>query len=699
MVSVAVLTADQRLGFQIHTWFKDLSETIRWEIHPDLAAFAQKIETEDAAEVVAQSKVADDSVVDAEDIGSGKSSAITDAYYRLLVVDLDLLNKPGQQAAEWARELKQLMLSKSRSDRANPVRMLFLAFEGGTFKVDNYRDSAIDDVVIKPLDRSVFLQKVEILTADDPAVSPTFLYRQQTSMPIEIGKDAVIEEISEFSASLRNPAPLSNGVFASMHSSVFGQGDFSRVIGRVHKSEPHPAHEGSYLVHFGLFGLRTDQITALKKYVRDRQPPHRHKPPQPNLSDQDPAVPFNRVAVIDMNADVFSEIQSTLKDNFVGVTATHYLSYARLLAALKTFYPQTTAASDASAAAPDPSLPPSAPPDDTHGLLAWDVAGPLNILALSTTEELLRIENAMSVDDKIFGRDRAQWGERGKDFFSRLDKQDANELREMFDYAASGGRGRAYMKMQDGENRLFYIEANATLAKSTDGDEGAQIRVELKQIDKDVYVKHAAEHTERQLKPTDLLFDAIYIDVNLIRGDMKPWFDGLHESYMKAGIVAPGAPMPKIILLADEKSKNQPEDYRLKMISDYLFKPLDRKSLTYKSKLAVNEFIPRKEPEIPPFVRSTIQAKLAKDAVMEEISEYGLSIAHPTAFRRGAMMRFFSPLLGGGVDGVLGRCTHCELKEDKNYLCHFMFFGTPDEILKRIRTWIREDYVNRKEAN
>jgi hypothetical protein len=157
MVSVAVLTADQRLGFQIHTWFKDLSETIRWEIHPDLAAFAQKIETEDAAEVVAQSKVADDSVVDAEDIGSGKSSAITDAYYRLLVVDLDLLNKPGQQAAEWARELKQLMLSKSRSDRANPVRMLFLAFEGGTFKVDNYRDSAIDDVVIKPLDRSVFL--------------------------------------------------------------------------------------------------------------------------------------------------------------------------------------------------------------------------------------------------------------------------------------------------------------------------------------------------------------------------------------------------------------------------------------------------------------------------------------------------------------------------------------------------------------
>jgi hypothetical protein len=694
MVTVAVLTADQRLGFQIHTWLKALSETIRWETHSDIAAFALKIETENAADIVAGANVGDDTILDAEDIGSGKSSAVTDAFYRLLIVDLDLLNLPGPQAAEWARDLKKRMLAKDRSDPVHPVRVLFLAFEGGSFKVDQFRDLAIDDLILKPLDQSVFLQKVEILAADDPSVSPTFLFRQETSVVIEIGKDAVIEQISEFSAAIRNPAPLANGVFASIHSSVFGQADLARVIGRVHKSEPHPTLEGAHLVHFGFFGLRSDQLASLKKYVRDRQPPPKPKPPQLPMSDQDPSVPFNRVAVVDMNSDVFTEIQLAMKDHFVGVETTHYLSYARLLAALKTFYPQPV--SLAPAAETDSQ---ALPPDDTHGLRAWTAASTLSVLVLSSSQELLKIETPQDASDQILGRDRGEWTSRGSEFFSGLDKQDANELREMIDYAVSGGKGRAYLKMKDGENRLYYIEASAVLAKSAEDDEDAKVRIELKQIEKDVYTKYVAEHVEKSLTPADLLYDAIFIDVNLIRGEVAQWFDGLHEAYMKAGVIGPGAPMPKILLLADEKSKSQPEAYRHKVVSDYLYKPIDRKSFTFKAKIAVNELIPRKEPEIPPFVRSEIQAKLAKDAMMEGISEYGLSIAHPTPFRAGSMMRFFSPLLGGGVDGVLGRCTHCELKEDKNFLCHFMFFGTPDEILKRIRTWIREDYVHRKEAN
>ncbi len=695
MVTVAVLTADQRLSFQIHTWLKALSETIRWEVHSDIAAFAQKIETENAADLVEKSKVTDDTPLDAEDIGSGKSSSITDAFYRLLIVDLDLLNLPGPQAAAWARDLKKLMLSKNRSDVTYPVRVLFLAFEGGKFHVDDYRDAAIDDLVIKPLDQSVFLQKIEILTADDSAIRPTFLFRQETSLPIEIGKDAVIEEISEFSAAIRNPAPLANGVYAAIHSSVFGQADFGRVIGRVYELEPHPSIEGASIVHFGFFGLKSDQLANVKKYVRDRQPPPKPKPPQPNLSDQDPTVPFNRLAVIDMNVDTFHEIESTLKDNFVGVQCTHYLSYARLLAALKTFYPQSTNAVAEAQATAKAQL---HSPIDAHDRRAWSAAS-LGLLLKATSQELVRFETTLGVGEKILGRDRGEWLMNPKSLFASLDKQDANELREMIDYALSGGKGRAFLKINDPDHHVYFFEADATLAKAADEDDDAQIRVELTQIEKAVYVKHAADHMEKKLEPADLLYDAIFIDVNLIRGEIKPWFDGLREAYMKAAVLTPGQPMPKILLLADEKSKSSPDAYRTKEVFDYIFKPIDRKSMTYKAKIAVNELIPRKEPEIPPFVRAQIQAKLAKDAVMEELSEYGLSIAHPTPFKTGSMVRFFSPLLGGGVDGVLGRCTHCDLKEDKNFLCHFMFFGTSDEILKRIRTWIREDYVHRKEGS
>lgn len=704
MVTVAVLSADQRLSFQIHTWLKELADTIRWETHPDLAAFAKKIETEIAAELIEQSKSSDDAILDAEDIGAGKSKEIKDAFYRLLVVDLDLLHANNVSPIEWTRKLKKLMGEKERSDPMFPVRVLFLAFEGGGFKADSLRDIEIDDLALKPLDRSVFLQKIEFLTSDKPNIKPTFLFRQATNIWIEIGKDAVIDEISEFSMAIRNPTPLANGVFAAVHCSVFGGGELARVIGRVYKSEPHPSIVGVYLVRFAFFGLNTDQLNNVKKFVRERQPPPRsHRPQGPSMSDNDPEVPFNRIAVIDMNGDVFNEIESTMKDHYVGVQSTHYLSYARFLATLKGLYPtslQLKVNADQAAAAVAAH---HEPVDDTHGMKAWTASSNVALTILSTSQELVRFESSLASGDTIFGRTRLEWTERPTEFFSGLDKQDANEMNEMINYAVSGaGQGRAFLKMKDQQKRTYYVEATANLAKLVEGEEPSLVHVELSQIDKAAYEKNAghSRQAEKKIEPADLMYDAIYIDVNLIRGDLQPWYDGLTEAYLKAGVINPGGPMPKIILLADEKAKTRPDAYRNKIVSDFLYKPLDRKVLSFKAKIAVNELIPRKEQETTPFVRAEMNAKLAKDAMMEELSEYGLSIAHKTPFKRGAMVRFFSPLLSADAEGVLARCAYCEQKEEKeiSYTCNFMFFGTPDENLKRIRTWIREDYVQRKEA-
>ena len=706
MVTVAVLSADQRLSFQIHTWLKDLADNVRWETHSDVAEFANKIETEVAADLIESSKAADDLVLDAEDIGSGKSKAINDAFYRLLIVDLDLFATSAKDAIEWTHKVKKIMSDKLRSDPLQPVKVLFLAFDGGTFKVDDFRDQIVDDLILKPLDRSVFLQKVEILTSDDPGLRPTFLFRQKTDVIIEIGKDAVVDEISEFAVAIRNPAALASGVFASIHCSVLGPGDLSRVIGRVYRSEPHPSIRGQFLVRFGFFGLRSEQLNHLKKFIRDRQPPPRHRMPVLPIADNDPSTPFNRAAVIDMNFDVFTDIQTTLKDHFVGVQTTHFLSYGRLLGALSMFYPSPPSAvvpaGQAKSGAPSASAHKDLEIfDDAHPFRAWTSKDSLVVVVLSTNLELLRFETSLPSGHIVFGRTRLEWNERPQDFFASLDPQDLAEFQEMVSYAGSGGTGRSYLKMKDQSRRIYFIEAEATLLNPEEGDEASQIQIELKQIDKDGYLKNSShsQAAEKPIEAGELLFDAIFIDVNLIRGEIESWFEGLNQAYLKAGILYPGAPMPKIILLAEEGSRIQPEQYRKKMISDFLYKPLDRRAFSFKAKTSVDDFIPRKEPDVPPFVRSELPTKLAKDAKMEELSEYGLSIIHPTRFRKGAMMRFFSPLLGGGVDGVLGRCTYCEQTKDKevSFVCHFMFFGTPDENLKRIRTWIREDYVHSKD--
>ena len=702
MVTAAVLTADQRLAYQIQTWMKDLGDTVKLETHLEFDAFVKKIETENVADLMAAAeKKKDNAIIDAEDIGSGKSK-VFEPYYRLLIVDLDLLQARDLDPVEWSKTFKKLLADQGRSDSLFPTSILFMAFDGGDFRVDDLRSPVIDDLIFKPLDRSVFLQKVELLVADNVArLKPTFLFRQKVELPIEIGKDAIADEISEFAIAIRNPAPIKPGIYASIHSTLFGDGELSRIVGRAYYSEPHPHLEGQHLVYFGFFGLRADQLSKVRKFVRDRQIPPKFRVPQNQVPAIDPAIPFTRAAVIDMDEAVFHELSSALKDHYVGVDVQHYFSYARFMATLiKLFQGPTTppAAAAASATAPQVDL-----SQLKEGKRPWTMAGSL-IFTVDGDEKILKaFESVSGPNDQIFGKHKQEWIMRPQTWLEELSEHDRSELDEMYAFTLSGGKGRALLRLIDAQKNAYYLEALSTLNASKEPGVTPTIRVELKEMEPAVWKASNTHLSDEamQVNPADFRFDALFIDANLIRSDdLQAWIDGLHEIFLKAGVFVRGEKFPRIIVMAHEKSSIRPEAYRLKGIADFLFKPLDRKMVSYKVKTVVDEFIARGEPDVPHFVTQSLDVKLAKDAQMLEVSEYGLSISHPTPFKNGTMIRFFSSQIGGGADGVIGRSSHCDKTNDKvpSYVCHFTFFGVTDEVLKKIRTWIREDYVQSKSA-
>lgn len=696
MVTAAILTADQRLAFQIQSWMKDLNDTVKLETHLEFDAFVKKIETEVVADLVAAAeKKKDDSILDAEDIGAGKSN-VFDPCYRLLIVDLDLLQARNLNPIEWARAFKKLMLEQGRSDSLFPTSILFMAFDGGDFRVEDFRDPVIDDLIFKPLDRSVFLQKVELLIVDNVArLKPRFLFRQKVQLPIEIGKDAVADEISEFAIAMRNPAPMKPGVYASIHSSVFGDGDLARVVGRVYYSEPHPHREGQHLVYFGYFGLRSEQLAKVRKFVRDRQIPPKFRIPQTPVPVIDPAIPFTRAAIVDMDEDIFNELSSALKDHYVGVDVHHYLSYARFMATLIKFY----------AGAGTPAVAIENAGELKKGKRPWSMTGGITFTIDAEDHILKTIETSTGPSDQIFGRHKQEWIMRPQTWLADLDESDKEELKEMYAFTLSGGKGRALFKLIDAQRNVYFMEALATLASSKDAGRSGTIRVELHDMDETqwkVANKGSLVDESAIVNPADFRYDVIFIDANLIRTDeLQAWIDGIHEAFLKAGIFVRGEKFPRIVVMAHEKSTVRPEAYRLKGIADFVYKPLDRKMVSHKVKTVVDEFIARGEPDVPHFVEQVIDAKLAKDAQMVEVSEYGLSISHPTPFKNGTMIRFFSSQIGGGANGVIARCSHCEKTNDKipSYICHFTFFGVSDDVLKRIRTWIREDYVQKKDVS
>ncbi|MES2854430.1 MAG: hypothetical protein V4692_01145, partial [Bdellovibrionota bacterium] len=368
-------------------------------------------------------------VLDAEDIGSGKSSSKKkDSFYRLLIVDLDLVLASNQTPLSWAKFIKELLKEKNCSDPLFPVKIIFMAFEGGTVRPEGLRHESVDDLIVKPLDKSVFLQKIELLTADKPNISPTFLFRQKAEEVIEAGKDAMIDEISDFAIAIRNPTPLAQGVYATIHCEVFGQNEDARVIARVYQSQKHPSLEGEWLVRFMYFGLRSQQLNNVKKFLRDHQSPGRFKAPRDENLGGDPAVPFNRIAVIDMDQTAFEDISSIVGQRYMGVELIHFPSYARFLMQIQKYMPEQKPL----ALAPDPAAAKAGdkpaevvpvevkPPEVKVEVKGWPGKKPLIFTVNAESLELLAFDVPLKPEEIVFGKKVGDWKDRAGDWMASI---------------------------------------------------------------------------------------------------------------------------------------------------------------------------------------------------------------------------------------------------------------------------------------
>ena len=101
------------------------------------------------------------------------------------------------------------------------------------------------------------------------------------------------------------------------------------------------------------------------------------------------------------------------------------------------------------------------------------------------------------------------------------------------------------------------------------------------------------------------------------------------------------------------------------------------------------------------YFKNSQNSVLSTDVQMVEVSEHGIAIRYKIPFKEGTYMRFISKIfyLDNG-DPLIGRCYFSEKEEEsETYLSFFEFFGVTDEVFKRIRVWIRENYVQNKNKN
>lgn len=689
MQKCVLLSNDSRSVTQMRGWFRLFENQPYLQTFSSISAF----ETAYAGPIKKRDLLIDDDAsVEAADGDEVSKAQLLEVEaeltpIRLLIIDLDTVNA---RPLDWLVSTLAKLREFGHISDATGFKTLLLGYDDPHIRPERFRHESVDDMALKPLDQQLLLQKVELLLADKPDTAPTFLFRARADDIVEIGKDTIIDEVSDFAISIRNPAPLADGVFAVIHSSTFGSTtNSSRMLGRCYASVKHPQFEGLWLVRFTLFGVNTEQLTEIRKFIRSRQMPNRTRTNRPASNrPKEKLPPRHRVAVIDLDRDILGQVQTCVEENFERTAAIMFPSYTRFLSGLAKLSGQATGNTGA------------VDDDDAEGSGEGAIPGGRTTLIISEgSYELIEFEPLLKPKELFLGRSAEDWKSRPQDWFYSVPKSDLEDFNEFLSYTETGGHGVTGVRFVDQDGLMVYAEAKGSLVPSTNPEVPATLRLELKQIDRAAWMD-LNRLVSKGATPDQYRFDALIIDGGLLRTEVAEWLEALHSALVRARVLLASEALPKIFVLADEESKIQPSTFSHKGVTDFVYKPVDRKLLVEKLAVALPQLTRSVLPDAPPFVPCEITAQVCKNIQLEELSEFGLTVLHPTPFKPKVFMRFFSPLFGDLADGILARCTTSlsGSGDDPMYKCHFVFFGCSDELHKRIRNWIREDYVHKKET-
>ena len=685
---ILLVSPDSKVVLQMRQWIRELAEETVVEQFPTIAEFAKAYPsiTEEPAPVGAATVTAPDPVSapsseePVEELSGEAPKVVAQSDpIRLIVIDVDALpckHPHDKQALEWLRTTREELTK--RNGAALPesvVRVMIVTFQHAPIVNDVFIDEIIDDLLVKPLDHELVLQKLAMALSDKKSTSGTFLFKQKTHAIVEMVKESTIEAVAEFGVAIVNPSPIAPGVYAHLYSKVFGEKN-PAVWGRVIRTKRYKQDPTKYLTYFSFFGITSEQLHNVRVYVQNQRRVHNLDPFILKTSAFK-GLPCH-IAVIDHDEKVREAIKSTLEGNFSNSKVHSFRSYSQ-------FLKQISHASKEALLNLSEESPGGLPGDND---LSFYVTG--------ESYDLTQVEPALDSDQRFCGIFANDILATPSKWLGCIDDADREEFDEYLTGLRDGSGGRIIVRLRDTDGFHHPVQITGHLERAGQGDGSKLLRLDFHAIANDEWIKEM-ENRRHQGGELETL-SALFIDASGLR-DLGPWYEGLRTLLQKNNVLK-GEILP-ICLMSDEKNKYlNPADLRLKVVSGFMFKPIDRKVVMSHAVEMVPGLLASTDAVDMRFIPANVPVHLGKEIEMDEISEFGLQIVSKVPLREGVFLRFYSSLfLDEKGEGVVARCTSCEpdANNKDTYFCFFSFFAVTDEFLKHIRTWIREDYVAKKE--
>ena len=552
--------------------------------------------------------------------------------------------------------------------------------EDGIQKIDLLHPF-VDDLIYLPIDRLIFLQKIEILLALPSLASPSYLFSQEIESQIEVAKLSQARKISDWGCAISNPVPLIPGLLAHFYLDIPGEDKQTEVFGKVIHSEKEADDSKNYLVYFSFLGLNRNLSLKLRKLIatktnhfelfkNSKREDCSFNPDHLFLVDEDKR--HRNIVVIDLDRDQSIAICELITREMDLVKLANFASYQQFMK----LYFDTKA---------QPLQPENVDIPNHEDLLNENFSIKFDLNDLSLKEQLLDPEAEalfLGFEAQKWPLNETIWLEIFGDGVSRqiFDEQ-VEELKQ-------GKRKASYLAIiKNKQEQLVALKIH--LARQEQENTIARFEpcdtVELKQF--------LSQQTR---------FNKI--DLFIIGSQFIPssypsaWLDGLENLCKKHGLIDDDQQV-QIIICASEHEQRSYNEFKDNRIKGLIKRPVEAKTLMTLVGLATQNPYSLYHFFNMNWVDMQLPVQLAREAKMTKVSEYGITIRHPRPIQPGTFLFLRKQLFDQAPrKNLCARVYACsEDPTDKgSFVCHLTYFGINDAFLKFARSSFREAYAQSK---
>jgi hypothetical protein len=579
----------------------------------------------------------------AQDVKPQVTGSEADDHLLLLISKEEWL---GSRHMALVRKTRDMFIRKKICTAEDPTRLVISAYENPDFDIKLAEERIICNVLYKPFDELILKQLLHFALKGHHPSSESFVHVVQVKHEVEMTKEVSLEAVGDVGFVTRSPRAIEVGKIAKYYGDVFrGR---AHVMARCMSCEPHPEHKDEFQVWFSYLGIPSSQISDIRKGILNRNEPEFCK------SDlKRPMTYGKKWLLLDHDFERAKKWKELLRR--IGGSEVHIQ---------KSFDDFVFSSDPVESDAKQKEKP-------------WSEGPSLQLKVEAQTQLILDVNSEVQKNKKIFGLNWAELSTKKLDDFVHpvcLDEWKA--------FLAAVTPKPVTILFRNGQDRFLLKLIAEPLQK------GAPQRtfefIEANRQDKIVWYDRYFENPMQN-------FCVVVSSQYAVSGRELFWQEWLEKAKKQSR-------QPRIIVLFDQVPDEK--NSRNYTWSDDIFDNTNEPPYIER-KLSFMYFGSAKNSQSIPFLSASPKKILVANPVeLAEISEVGIVINYYREISLGSFRTFILPKYG--EETYLEYRTNCNYfsqhpTEKEKFQNHFVFFGITDALLKKIRVWILENYIQSKQ--